>query len=277
MAEETGCAVLVVRHLRKGAVGDAISAGGGSIGFTGLARVVLLAAKDPDDETRRVLAWTKNNLAPTQQSLSYRLVSDGGEWAHVEWEGVSRFNANELLEAGRPDEERGKLDEAVDWLREYLSDGPVGAAEAKRAGRANDFSESTLNRARQRLGAGVKRAGFGKGSKVEWHLPYAGTDAGPLNTRQAGEYGGESAPKSLNSNGSTYSPSPLTSMDGVGSSGKAGEYGKRAPAPEEIVAGIARENALRLARAEAGAATTNGRRGAAPDIGFPSPEAGDAA
>jgi hypothetical protein len=277
MSEETGCAVLVLRHLRKGAVGDAISAGGGSIGFTGLARCVMLAAKDPDDDSRRVLAWTKNNLAPTQQSLSYRLVSGGGEWAHVEWEGVSRYDANSLLEAGRPDEERGKTDEAVDWLREYLTDGPVGAAEAKRAGRGEGFSDRTIERARERLGVISRRAGFGKGSKVEWHLPYTADQDSSLNTRQVGEYVGESAPKSLNGNGPTYSPTHLASMDGGASGGKAGEYAKRAPSPEEIVAGIERENALRRVRPEAPATPINGRRGSAADLRFPSPEADDAA
>jgi hypothetical protein len=245
MAEETGCAVLVVRHLRKGATGDAISAGGGSIGFTGLARCVMLAAKDPEDETRRVLAWTKNNLAERQQSMSYRLVSDGEEWAHVEWTGVSRYNANELLEAGRPDEERSKTDDAVGWLREYLSDGPVGAAEAKRAGRENGFSERTIERARERLGAHVKRSGFGKGSKVEWHLPYTGIRTPTPNNNRVGEYGGERAPNPLNDNAPTYSPEGLASMDGGSAGEHGGEYAGSTLTPDEIVAGIARENATR--------------------------------
>jgi hypothetical protein len=54
LAEETGATVLVLRHVRKGAALNAKDAGGGSIGFTGAARVVLLAAGDPEDETTKV-------------------------------------------------------------------------------------------------------------------------------------------------------------------------------------------------------------------------------
>lgn len=242
MAEETGCAVLVVRHLRKGAVGDAISAGGGSIGFTGLARCVLLAAKDPDDESRRVLAWTKNNLAAKQRSLSYRLDSGGGEWAHVAWEGVSRYDANALLEATRPDEERSKTEEAIEWLVEYMKDGPVFASDAKKAGRANGFSERTLDRARERAGITWKKHGFGQAARTEWHLPYQPSTALLPEVPPTGEHGSADAPNSLNSNGPTYSPRPLASMDG--DAPKAAD-GIRTPTPEEIVAGIARENAAR--------------------------------
>lgn len=242
MAEETGCAVLVIRHLRKGATGDAISAGGGSIGFTGLARCVLLAAKDPDDPTRRVLAWTKNNLAPTQSSLTYRLDSGGAEWAHVVWEGASRYDANALLEAARPDEEKGKTDQAVDWLLEYLTVGAMPAAEVKRAGRSHGFSDRTIERARERAGVTWERIGFGKDSKVEWRLPYPiSTESSPKDP-PVGEYGPTDGPKPLNGNGFVSSPAALASIDG---NNVADDVGGHAPTPEEIVAGIARENAAR--------------------------------
>ena len=248
MAEETGCAVLVIRHLRKGATGDAISAGGGSIGFTGLARCVLLAAKDPDDQSRRVLAWTKNNLAPTQSSLAYRLHSGGGEWAHVVWEGVSRYDANSLLEAARPDEEKGKTDQAVDWLLEYLTGGAMPAAEVKRAGRVHGFSDRTIERARERAGVTWERIGFGKDSKVEWRLPFAvSTEASPKDP-PVGEYGSANGAKSFNGNGSASSPAALASTE-PGSVGA--NVGGHDLTPDEIVAGIARENAARAHAAPA--------------------------
>ena len=69
LAEETGATVLVLRHVRKGAALNAKDAGGGSTGFTAAARVVLLAAGDPDDETTKVLARVKGNLrAPSPRS-----------------------------------------------------------------------------------------------------------------------------------------------------------------------------------------------------------------
>jgi RecA-family ATPase len=75
MAGRTGAAVVIVRHLRKGA-GSAIERGSGSIGIIGAARAGLLVAPDPEDEGRRVLALTKSNLAKMPQALAYRLVDD---------------------------------------------------------------------------------------------------------------------------------------------------------------------------------------------------------
>jgi hypothetical protein len=63
LAERTGAAVLVVRHLNKAAANNPLYRGGGSIGIIGAARMAFVVGKDPQDESRRVLASTKNNLA----------------------------------------------------------------------------------------------------------------------------------------------------------------------------------------------------------------------
>ena len=86
LAEDTGATVLVLRHLRKGPSVDAKDAGGGSVGFTAAARVVLLAAVDPEDDTRRVLARVKGNLSAPFASLGYQLVG-AGSTVRVEWLG----------------------------------------------------------------------------------------------------------------------------------------------------------------------------------------------
>jgi RecA-family ATPase len=59
LAERTGAAVVVVRHLNKGTGGKALYRGGGSIGIIGAARSALLVAKDPQDDNQRVLAAQK--------------------------------------------------------------------------------------------------------------------------------------------------------------------------------------------------------------------------
>jgi hypothetical protein len=103
MAEATGAAVLVVRHLNKMTGASALYRGGGSIGIVGAARAGLLVAPDPDDETetRRVLAVTKSNLAAKPPSLAYRIVGDDlYDNAKVAWEGASEHTAEGLL--GRP-------------------------------------------------------------------------------------------------------------------------------------------------------------------------------
>ena len=58
LAEDTGAAVLIVRHLNKSSGGNPLYRGG-SIGIIGAARSALLVASHPEDESRRVLATLK--------------------------------------------------------------------------------------------------------------------------------------------------------------------------------------------------------------------------
>lgn len=58
VAERTGAAIVIVRHLNKSGGPQAIYRGGGSIGIIGAARSGLLVASDPDDDTRRIVAVT---------------------------------------------------------------------------------------------------------------------------------------------------------------------------------------------------------------------------
>ena len=53
MAERTGAAVVVLRHLNKGGGAKAMYRGGGSIGISGQARSILLTGLDPNDDTKR--------------------------------------------------------------------------------------------------------------------------------------------------------------------------------------------------------------------------------
>jgi hypothetical protein len=74
LAEESRVAVVVVIHTKKGADIDPLMRISGSTGFTGVARSVLLAADDPQDDGRRILAVMKSNLAEYPPPLAYRLV-----------------------------------------------------------------------------------------------------------------------------------------------------------------------------------------------------------
>src|SRR5262249_3024096 len=64
LAERHVCAVKMVRHINKSPNPLAIFRGGGSIGFLAACRLGWLAANDPLDPDRKVLAQVKNNLAP---------------------------------------------------------------------------------------------------------------------------------------------------------------------------------------------------------------------
>jgi len=173
LAEETGAAVLVVRHLNKASGGNPLYRGGGSIGIIGAARSALLVARHPDDE-RRVLAPLKTNLAPPAPSLAFILTAADNGAVRVEWKEQTHLDAAALLSAPADHEERSTLSEAQDFLREVLAAGPVPAAEVQAEAKDAGISTRTLDRARREIGVESKREGEpGKrgGGTWRWSLP----------------------------------------------------------------------------------------------------------
>ena len=125
LAEQELVCIIVIRHLRKTAAGNPLYRGSGSIAFIGAARVGLIVGPDPEDSDRRLLCQAKNNLAPLAPSLTYRVVTAGMS-SRIEWGGtVSTTAADLMAEAEGSAEGRGGRDEAEDFLREVLADGPV--------------------------------------------------------------------------------------------------------------------------------------------------------
>jgi putative DNA primase/helicase len=171
LAERTGVAVLVVRHLNKSGGANAVYRGGGSIGIIGAARAGLLIAKDPEDEQRRVLAVTKNNLAAPVEALAYRVVNDElYDTARIGWDGVSDLSADDLLRGQDPD--APERDEAETFLRDYLASGPAEVKLIEREAKKLDINARTLRRARERLRIKPRKVGApGQAGHWEWGLP----------------------------------------------------------------------------------------------------------
>ena len=147
LAERTGCAVLITRHLSKGIGGTAIYRGLGSIDFTGTARSELLVAREPEQADRVVMAHSKSNLGHFGPSLEFSIDSAG----KLHWHGESSFGADDLLTAPATAEERSALDEAIDFLREELADGSKPAKDLQVRAQANGISRATLRRAQASL------------------------------------------------------------------------------------------------------------------------------
>lgn len=63
----------LVRHLNKSHGGKALYAGGGSIAFAGVARIIATIGWHPEDADVRVVACTKNNLTTPFGSLGYTI------------------------------------------------------------------------------------------------------------------------------------------------------------------------------------------------------------
>ena len=151
MAKRLGCAVVTIRHLRKGD-GPALYRGSGSVAITALARSVLAVGLDPEDKDARIIARTKNNLSPPTGSLRFRLVS-ADKVARVEWIGTSEVSADELLQTRRPSSahDRSALEEAEEALRSILASGSVPIPEVEQQTQQAGIKRRTLRRAKESL------------------------------------------------------------------------------------------------------------------------------
>jgi len=155
VAEETGCAILVVRHFTKTGGRDPKHRGGGAISVIGQARAGLIVAPDPFEPTGFVLAVAKSNLAAEAPSLQYRVVSDKErDCSRIRWGRVSPHRATDLLVEPVTEEERSDRDQIADLLRRATEEEPILCAEARAQIRASGFSvsEKTIQRAAKTAG-----------------------------------------------------------------------------------------------------------------------------
>jgi AAA domain len=173
LAERHGCHITMVRHLNKTRHFRSLYRGGGSIGFLAACRSAFLFARDPDDPQRAVMAQIKNNLAPRQPSLAYRLQAavhvvassagvvpsppepapvaphspDHATIPVIEWLGPSPLTADELLAAGgmKPYLSR-PCDRAKEFLLNFLDAGPRSTIDIWQAGEQEGHAKRTLQR-----------------------------------------------------------------------------------------------------------------------------------
>jgi putative DNA primase/helicase len=170
MAERKRVAILSVTHFSKGNAGTpnkALYRVIGSIAFTAAPRAAFVVLEDPDNKDRRLFLHGKNNLAAPPQGLAFRLAQvlvgehEDIVGSYVEWEsGPVLTTADQALGSATGGEDHSAMDEAVDFLREELSNGEVETTivddQARRAG----ISKMTLKRARAKLGVVSRRQGF---------------------------------------------------------------------------------------------------------------------
>ena len=163
MAERVGASVLIGRHWAKGAGSRVASERGiGSVAWGGVARSVLQVAEHPDDETRRVLAVAKGNLAPKPEHLEFTIASKevslpGGELVSmpsIVWGGTCALHIDDLGSRKKLNGERQTVAKTCeDWMVGYLAEHDYEVAsstmqdDAKTAG----YSFATMKRTREKL------------------------------------------------------------------------------------------------------------------------------
>jgi len=185
LAERTGAAILVIRHLNKAAGTNPLYRGGGSIGIIGAARSSLIVARDPEDEDVRIFAPLKQNLSRPAESLKYVIRTAANGAAAIEWQGVTPFAAKDLLKPQTNDEDRSALAEAKQFLKDELEDSPMHARQVLKDMREAGISEPTLRRAKAALKVRSERESDGSWT---WALPKEGAASPQGGQAQNGEH-----------------------------------------------------------------------------------------
>ena len=177
LAARCDVAIVAVTHLRKGE-GPAMYRAMGSLAFVAAARAVFGVARDPDDATgeRRFMLPVKNNLGNDRDGLAYRLLAPAGGVPAVAWEAQPvHISADEALgppPAKRPGPDPQERNEAVEWLRDALAEGPRPVRDLLTEAKKDGISEGTLKRAKKQIGAVAGKVGWDAG--WVWRLAEGG-------------------------------------------------------------------------------------------------------
>lgn len=119
IAQETGCAVVLIGHLNKATGSGSAYRGLGSMDFRAAARSVLLVGRLRKEPNVRVIIHDKSSLTPEGKAIAFNLGNEEGfHWL----DGYDGITSEELLGGfgGRSD---SKTAQAEELIRSILADG----------------------------------------------------------------------------------------------------------------------------------------------------------
>ncbi|MFM7000541.1 MAG: AAA family ATPase [Limnohabitans sp.] len=185
LATSINAALLGITHLSKGGQGnDPAQRVIGSIAFTAVARVVLVAArvKSEDGEDKRILARSKSNIGPDDGGFEYRLAQvealPGIDASRIEWGQAVQGTARDLLTDPAGQGDGTDHADAVNLLKaELTADCWTGANQAIQPLKDAGFSKKQIWNASKKLQVVRKKGGMGGG--WYWRLPRHGDTTMP--------------------------------------------------------------------------------------------------
>jgi hypothetical protein len=182
-AEKLNFTAIIINHLNKGVSTSATSRVLGSGAFVHVARMVYLVAPDTE-KARSLFLPMKTNIGKRGTAgLAYRpetkfISTDKHaniETSCIEWDADEiKKSADEALAAaagrdGDKESDRSALGEAMNFLRDLLSEGPMAATEIKARAKEAGIAWRTIRRAKDRLEVGAEHRGDGgTGGRGEW-------------------------------------------------------------------------------------------------------------
>jgi hypothetical protein len=176
-------AVLGISHFSKGTQGrDPTERVTGSLAFGALARVVMVAAKLPEDSELgegRIFAVSKSNIGIDEGGFKYDLQQTelrdhpGVTTSIVVWGDALEGSARTLLEQAdtAPLSSEKPSQQAVELLEKMLKNGSIDAKDAMKTMRQHGFTAKQVRTAREKMKVKSERVGFGSDGHFEWVLP----------------------------------------------------------------------------------------------------------
>lgn len=178
LAQSIRCALIGITHFTKGTAGrDPLDRVTGSLAFGALARLVMVAAKNPEDG-KRVFMRAKSNIGEDHGGFHYDLQQveldrfPGVSTSQLLWGEAIDGTARELLaetETADDSEHKTALEKAKEFLTSLLNDGPVEYKQIKSDAEGAGHSWATVRRAKNSLDIKSEKLGM-KGAWV-WELP----------------------------------------------------------------------------------------------------------
>ena len=179
MASRLGAAVLGITHLSKGGSGaDPVSRVIGSIAFSALARVVLVAAKvtGEDGQSKRVLMRGKANCGPDEGGFAYHLDQSeplpGLIASSASWGEFIPGTARDVMAEPEFQPKNDDQNDAIALLKgELVSDCWTPASQAMKPLQDAGFTKKQIWNVCNKVGVIRHKLGFGPKAATYWRLP----------------------------------------------------------------------------------------------------------
>ena len=177
LAAEMKCVLLGITHFSKSTQGrDPVERITGSLAFGAFARVVLVVAKrqeqNENGQAIRILLRAKSNIGPDDGGFEYEIQQNALQnyseisTSFIKWGKSIEGAARDLLAQAEKTTSSSVRENAIIFLSELLSNGPMDAEDAQEQYVGAGYTESTIRRAKKDLGVMSTK----KGKGWLWHL-----------------------------------------------------------------------------------------------------------
>ncbi|SMX80687.1 AAA domain-containing protein [Brevibacterium sp. Mu109] len=191
IAQDLDVSIVLVSHFNKGA-GSVSNKVTGSHAWRDVVRSLLVFAYDSENDVR-VMSQDKSNYSTENESLEFALVStpvptDDGEIANVgrvQIIGTTSTSVEQIINRSI-DPEDFDGDESSQWLLRYLDREPFEfpRKEVMSAARGEGYSERTIGRAREKIGATTITTSTFPARTMWRHPSYPSDDSGTAGTTE---------------------------------------------------------------------------------------------